>query len=88
MTKEAKGFEIKCSGRERKKAKMMKTERRKNGMVMKVTKLKILKKYLSKNIHYPAHSVPTGIPSLRLHCQSDKLHKSKYLFMPHLHISL
>jgi len=34
-------------------------------------------------MHYPVNGVPTGTPSLRLHSQSDKLHKSKYFFMPH-----
>jgi hypothetical protein len=38
MTKEEKGVENKCSGRERKKAKMMKNERRKSIRVMKVGK--------------------------------------------------
>jgi hypothetical protein len=38
MTKAEKGIESRCSGRERKKAKMMKTERRKSVRVMKVRK--------------------------------------------------
>jgi hypothetical protein len=38
MTKEEKGVESKCAGRERKKAKTMKTERRKSVRVMKVRK--------------------------------------------------
>jgi len=83
MTKEKKGVESKCSGRERKKAKMMKTERRKSVRVTKVRKENILKNYLSKNMYYPGNRVPTGTLSLGLHAQSDKLHNSKYLFPCH-----
>jgi hypothetical protein len=63
--------------KERKKVKMIKSERRKRFRVMKVRKQNILKNYLSKNMHYSV-SVSTSTPSLRQHSQSDKLHNSKY----------